>query len=261
MAVLLILLNVSVHAATLESARSLAHSGRVIEALRELKELEQRNPNDPDLQFAIGETLQELAGAKTEQLQKLAPESAQMHELMGKLLESHQKEAEAALEYQLAAKREPNRPGIHFLIGNLFWKQRDLDAARPAFEKELELNPDHAQANLRMGEILLVTDRESPQSAIPYLHKAIADAHTGLEAHRELGKALRLAGRYGDSYHELEFVLKQDPDDELVHAQLAALYRDKGDSTNARKELAIQRQILQRKRDASLQVRDAEPKP
>jgi tetratricopeptide (TPR) repeat protein len=239
-------------AATIESARALVRSGRVVEALREIRELERQNTNDPNLQFELGEILQELAASRAERLQKAAPDSPEAHELIGKSLESHQKTMEAVAEYKLAAQANPSMPGIHFLIGNLYYKQRDLDAARPALESELNLNPDHALANLRMGQILLVTDADAPQRAIPFLRKATADSHTGLEAHRELGKALRLSGKYQEAFQELELVVRQKPDDERVHAQLAALYRDQGDAQHARKELEIQRQILQRKRDASL---------
>jgi tetratricopeptide (TPR) repeat protein len=255
--VLLCLGGAAEETATIESARALVRSGRVVDALHQIRELEQQKPNDPNLQFELGEILQELAGSRAERLQKFAPESPQVHELVGKLLESHQKMTEAVAEYKLAAQANPSMPGVYFLIGNLYYKQRDFDAARPALESELRLNRDHALANLRLGQILLVTDADAPQRAIPYLRKAIADSHTGLEAHRELGRALRLSGKYQEAYEELELVVRQKPDDEFVHAQLAALYRNQGDAQHARKELEIQRQILQRKREASLKARQA----
>ncbi len=245
-------------AVTMESTRALVNSGRIVEALRQIRELEKQSPNDPSLQFEIGELLQELAASRAERLQKLAPESPQVHELIGKSLEAHQKAAEAVVEYKLAAQTNPSMPGIHFLIGNLYWKQRDFDSAIPALESELRLNPDHALANLRIGEILIVTDADAPQKAIPYLRKAIGDPHIGLEAHLELGKALRLAGRYSEARREFEFVVRQKPEDELVHAQLAAVYRNQGDTQRARKELEIQRQILQRKRQASINARQSD---
>jgi tetratricopeptide (TPR) repeat protein len=257
--ILLCLAGASGETATIESARTLVRSGRVVEALRQIRELEKQKPNDPNLQFELGEILQELAGSRAERLQKVSPQSSQVHQLIGKLLESHQKMAEALAEYEQAARANPSLPGIHFLIGNIYWKQRDFEAARPALETELKLNPNHALANLRMGQILLVTDANAPQTAIPYLRNAIADSHTGLEAHRELGKALRLSGKYQEAFHELELVARQEPDDELVHAQLAALYRAQGNGERVRKELEIQRQILERKRQASLNARQAEP--
>ena len=243
---------------TMESARALVASGRVVEGLRQIRELEKQAPNDPNQQFEIGELLQELAASRAERLQKLAPQSSPAHELIGKSLESHQKVVEALAEYKLAAQANPSLPGIHFLIGNLYWKQRDFDSAIPALESELRLNPDHALANLRMGEILLVTNADASQKAIPYLRKAIGDPHNGLEAHLELGKALRLAGQYAEALQEFAFVVRERPDDELVHAQLAALYRDEGDAPSARKELEIQRQILERKRQASINARQAD---
>jgi Flp pilus assembly protein TadD len=64
-----------------------------------------------------------------------------------------------------------------------------------------------------------------------------------------------MSGKYQEAFQELELVVRQKPDDERVHAQLAALYRVQGDAQHARKELEIQRQILQRKREASLKAR------
>lgn len=256
--VLLCLRSSAGETATIESARTLVRSGRIVEALRQIRELERQKPNDPNLQFELGEILQELAGSRAERLQKLAPASPQAHELIGKLLESHQKMAEAVAEYEKAARADPSLPGIHFLIGNIYWKQRDFEAAKPALEAELKLNPHHALANLRTGEMLLVTDGDTPQKAIPYLQKATADPHIGLEAHRELGKAFRLARKYQEAYRELELVVRQRPDDELVHAQLAALYRDQGNGKAARKELELHRQILHRKREVSLKERQRE---
>ena len=94
--------------ATIESARALLRSGHVVEALHQIRELERQKPNDPELQFEVGEFLQELAGSRAERLQKLAPASPQAHELVGKLLESHQKLAEAVAEY--------DRQGVPILV-------------------------------------------------------------------------------------------------------------------------------------------------
>ena len=243
---------------TVESARELLKSGRVVEALREIRELQMQAPDDPNLQFEIGEILQELAASRAEQLQKLAPKSPQLHELIGKSLESHQKTTEAEAEYKLAARENPLMPGINFLIGNLYFKQRDFAAAKPALEAELKLNPNHALANLRLAQIMLVTDADEPRKCIPYLKKAIADPHTGLEGHRELGKALRLAGKYSEALDQFELVARQRPDDEFVHAQLAALYRDQGNTEQARKEMEIQKQILEREREASLKAHEGQ---
>jgi tetratricopeptide (TPR) repeat protein len=246
-------------AATIESIRSLLKSGHTPEALREIEDLQKQAGKDPDLQLEIGKILQELAASRAERLEQLAPESPQAHELTGKSFEAHDKTSEALTHYQLAAQKDPALPGIHFLIGNLYWKQRDLNAAMPELEAELRLNPNHSFANLRMGEILLTTNADHPEMAIPYLRKAASDSHMNLEAHRELGKALRMAGRYGEALKELQLVAERQPEDSKIHAQLAALYRATGNAEGVKKEMEAQREILQRQREASLQLHQAQP--
>ena len=169
-------------------------------------------------------------------------------------MEAHDRLAEALTRYKRAAEKDPARPGIHFLIGNVYWKQRELNAAVPELQTELRLNANHTQANLRLGEILLTTDADHPEKALPYLQKAAADPHVGIEAHRELGKALRMAGRYAEALKELKLVAVREPDDSKVHAQLAAVYRALGNAQAAKAEMEKQREILQQARDSSLQA-------
>ena len=242
--------------ATVDSARALIDAGRFVDALHEISELQKDSSEDPQVQFEIGRLLQELANLRAENLKRLAPDSPQVHEITGKTLEAHGKLPEALREYDLAVKVDPVQPGLHFLIGNLHWKQHEYSAAIPELKEELRLNPHHALANLRLGQISLSTDPGSPQKAIAYLQQAVADKHTGLIAHRELGKALRLAGRYQDALKELNLVAAQNPEDELVHGQLAAVYKAQGNKEATAQQLLLQRSILDRKRQASLDLRN-----
>jgi tetratricopeptide (TPR) repeat protein len=248
-----------VRAATVESIRSLLKAGHTSEALREMEDLQKQNGDNPEIQLEIGMIFQELAASRAERLEQLAPESPQVHELIGKSFESHDKVPEALAQYKLAVQKDPMLPGIHFLIGNLYWKQRDLNAAMPELEVELRLNPNHNLANLRMGEILLATDADHPEKAIPCLRKAASDPRASLEAHRELGKALRMIGKYDEALRELQFVVERQPEDNKIHAQLAALYRATGNAEAARREMKAQQEILQRQREASLQLHQDQP--
>jgi Flp pilus assembly protein TadD len=244
-----------IRAASIESIRELIRSGKIVEALQEMEQLEKGRPQDPNVQFELGVILQELAATRAEQLERVAPGSPEAHELIGKSLESHQKLTDALREYQLAAEKAPKLPGIYFLIGNVQWKQRDFNAAKAAFAKELALNPNHFLANLRMGETLLASDASAARDALPYLQKAAESPQASLEAHLTYGRALRLAGQYDEALSELKLVADRNPQDGLVHAQLAAVYRAKGDQETARKEMQLHEQILKSRRDAAVEVR------
>jgi len=224
-------------------ARELIGQKKITDALNLIVELQKRGSSDPEAEFAAGEILQELAAIRAEQLQRIAPDSAEAHELLGKSLESQGKLEEALAEYR--------RAGVHFLIGNVDWKLKKMEDAQLEFGEELKKNPHHAMANLRMGQILLDTQRDSPAQAILYLREAVTDAPASLEAHREFGKALRLAHQYPEAEKELQLVESRAPNDPTVHAQLAALYKEMGEQEKARAEITIHARLLREKLEAS----------
>ena len=247
--------------AAIENTRELIRQGNVVAAVRSLAAIQKERPDDPEAMLAIGEMFQELAAVRLEQLRRLAPESAAVHELLGKSLESQGRLDEAKQEYQRALSTAPNTPGLHFLLGNVHWKLRNFGAAESELKEELKMNPHHAMANLRMGQILLDTERGVPMRAVLYLREATAttDPKSLVEAHRELGKALRLAHRFPEAVKELQFVVSKAPNDDSVHAQLAAVYRDMGDRDLARQEMDIHASILRKRLEASQREHNQSP--
>jgi Flp pilus assembly protein TadD len=242
-------------AGDIKAVRELIRQGKVIEALQVLQAIERRSPNDPEAKFAVGEIFQELAALRAEQLPKVAPDSVAAHELLGQSLEAQGKLNQALAEYRNALEKGPATPGLHFLTGNLEWKLKNFHAAEADLLQEIKLNPHHAMANLRMGQILLETQRDQPLRAVAYLREATADEKTLLEAHRELGKALRLSHEFQEALKELQFVESQRPNDISVHAQLAAVYKDMGDRERARQEMEIHARILRQRLQASQKMR------
>jgi tetratricopeptide (TPR) repeat protein len=228
-----------------DKARSLMKSGNTAEALKEVRWILENHPSDPEAQFESGALLQDLAAAAFQRLERLAPDSAETHQLLGKYYEAHQQLPRALDEYRLALAKNPSVPGIHFLIGNVLWKSRDLDAALPELEAELQINPGHTRANQRLGNIHI--NRDQAALAIPYLERAVAAEPALTEPRRDLGKAYRLVGRLDDALRELRIAARETPDDQTVHAQLAAVYRSKGDTVAAAEELKHLREILDRR--------------
>ncbi len=226
-------------------ARALIEAGRTPEALRQIRQLLERYPDNPEAMFESGRIFQDLAGAKFAQMERLAPASPETHEMLGRYYEAQNRLDEALAQYRSALKIKPDRPGLHFLIGNVLWKQRDYEAAAPELTAELRTNPHHTMANHRMGNILIASDESS--QAIAYLEKAVAADAGFLEARRDLGKAYRMAGRLDDALRELRFVAEKRPDDESVHAQLAIVYRGLGNQKQAAAEMSIQREILRKR--------------
>lgn len=237
-------------------ARALIEAGRTPEALRQIRALLERDPDNPEAMFEAGRILQDLAGTRFALMERLAPESPETHEMLGRYYEAQNRLDEALAQYRSALKIKPDRPGLHFLIGNVLWKQRDYEAAAPELMAELRVNPSHTMANHRVGNILIAQD-EAPR-AIAYLEKAVAADAGFLDARRDLGKAYRMAGRFDDALRELKVVAERRPEDDSVHAQLAIVYRSLGNPEQAAAEMTIQRKIL-RKRSQQAQGQPPEP--
>lgn len=235
--------------ARIHLVRTLIQSDKVPEALREIRILLELHPRDPEAKFETGRLLQELAGSRFAKIERLAPDSSEAHELLGKYYEARGRLKEALAEYRFALERNPKGPGLHFLIGNIYWKLGNFDAAVPELERELRLNPNHTLANHRIGHIYVF--RHQATEALPYLEKAVRADPGAVAFRRDLGKALRLLGRFEEALREFTFVAEKEPDDDTVHFQLAAVYKALGDPKRAAEELAIHERILQERREAS----------
>ena len=225
-------------------ARTLIQLGRVPEALEELQRV-LASQGDAEVLFEAGSIVRELAELRFSDLDRLAPDSAAVHELAARHLEQQGKLAEALQEYRAAAVKEPGRPGLHYEAGNILWRMRELDAATEELQAELTRSPHHGMANLRLGQVFLT--RNQAEQAVPYLDQAVHAMPESADAHRELGKAYRSLGRTADARTQWEAVASARPDDDQVHYLLGNLYRQLGDADRAKRELNRHREILERR--------------
>jgi protein O-GlcNAc transferase len=225
-------------------ARTLIELDRIPEALAEI-ERALDGQSDPEIQFQAGKIIRGLAERRFADLERLAPDSAAVHEFAGRQFELQGKLAEALREYRAAIAKQPARPGLHYEAGNILWRMRELDEAVVEIQAELGQSPHHGMANLRMGQIFLV--REQAGQAVSFLERAALAMPDSTDARRELGKGYRSLGRAADARALWEGVAKARPDDDQVHYLLGNLYRQMGEAELARQELKKHSQILERR--------------
>jgi tetratricopeptide (TPR) repeat protein len=231
-----------------DEARQLAAKGRVAEALAVLDQAV-AGSDDPELRFQAGKLLRQLAELRFANLQRIAPDSAPVHELAGRRHELEGRFSLALEEYRAAQARDPSRPGLHYKAGNVLWALRESQAAESELRAELERNPGHGMANLRLGQILAARNADS--AAVTPLERAVEVMPESAEARRDLGKAYRKIGRNTDARHQWELLAKSWPADGQVHFLLANLYRALGETELANKEFETHRAILERRRVAA----------
>jgi tetratricopeptide (TPR) repeat protein len=143
--------------------------------------------------------------------------------------------AEAPKLFADLLARYPKTPNVHYLYGS-FLLASDSDAGLAEFQKEMELNPKHAEALVTTA--LEYEKRGEPEKAIPYAQRAVEAAPDFFAAHGVLGRLLANAGEVEKGIKELEIARQQAPDSPQVHFSLAAAYAIAGRKEDAAKERA-----------------------
>lgn len=140
-------------------ASALAHAleGEAAEALRVVEEGLAETPGQPMLLQLRGLLLDQLGdvdGAEQALRAALAalPSVPQTSKALGDVLYRTGRHDEARTEYERAAALAPMLgDDLHFKLGNIHFKARELEAARAAWERALAVNPAHAMARRNLA--------------------------------------------------------------------------------------------------------------
>jgi Flp pilus assembly protein TadD len=229
-------------------ARTLVELNRIPEALTELQRLVEAHPA-PEIEMEAGRLLRRLAEQRFRSLSRQDDGQAAVSEIAGRRLEREGNFLAALARYQEAQTREPQRPGLHYALGSVYWKLREMEAAERNLRAELERTPEHGMANFRLGQVLIATGKE--REAVVPLERAASAIPDRPEVRRELGKAYRKVGRIDDARRVWEAVALERPSDDQVHFLLGGLYRETGDLESSQRELNLHRKLLEDRRRLS----------
>jgi predicted Zn-dependent protease len=131
---------------------------------------------------------------------EMTPESGMAHYELGlALVKTGQWEA-AAPEFEASVARVPGSPELHFYLGAVYARLKRVPEATREFETTLRLDPNHYQANLVFGH-MLVLERE-PRAALPKLQKAAKLQPESGEPHRYLADAYAQMGQEASARKE-----------------------------------------------------------
>ncbi len=215
-------------------ARVYASAGHVEEGITTLKAFEARRGEDPDVLYWTGTFYDLLAEQAYQEMAKSHPGSYLVLETEGDQFLQQQRYDEALNAYSKALRAAPNASGLHFDLGNTYWRMAKLDAARRELEAELQLNPDNAQANYELGDIEV--KQGEVERGMSLLKKALALDPTLVEAHRSLGRAFLADRQYAEAIREFSIIAQAEPSDHTIHALLASVYQRMGRTEEAEEE-------------------------
>ena len=192
-------------------------------ASRSLSRLVTLEPDDPELVAACG-----LMALRIARLPSEVPADA--HDLVmtaGRATHdalAYKKDA-AQRGYEELVTRFPTTRGVHYIAG-LFLSRIAAERALTLLKKEVELFPDHAEAQLEVA--LQTLDRANPADALPYAREAVRLAPAVFLSHLALGRALLENGAVAEALVELGEAERLGPESTEVCLALAQAYARAG---------------------------------
>jgi len=153
------------------------------------------------------------AAAKLENLVREAPESFEVHELLGLVYSAQSQDARATQHLQKAVRLKPNSaPARTNLAANLA-RLGKLDLATEQFKKAVELDPRNFDTNHNLGEAYIRSGKIA--DAAPFLEKAQQINPSSYDNGYDLSLAYLQIGRPADARQLIQHLLKQKNTAEL----------------------------------------------
>jgi superkiller protein 3 len=104
---------------------------------------------------ALQENRMEDALAELTEAQREHPEDARIHNFLGIVLVRLRKNEEGASEYREAIRLDPQMEDAYRNLGFLKWNEHELEPARLALNRAVELSPSDSFAHYYLGRVLL----------------------------------------------------------------------------------------------------------
>lgn len=139
-----------------------------------------------------------------------SPDDAALHEELGIALLAANRVDAAAEAFLEALRRDRARVRAHFGLARIFDSRGDAAVAEGGYRQVLRLDPDHAAARSRLGQLLAMSHVEEAEA---HLRRALALDPGDIVAARLLAYALRRLNRVAEARDVARSILERHPDD------------------------------------------------
>lgn len=227
--------------ASLAAVKCYAGTDADLKAYPILKDLEHRFPNDPDVLYTAAKFHMKAFNDATFAMFQRTPASYRVHELSGEIFEVENRYSDAAAEYRKAIELNPSAPVLHYRLGRAILLQghspEALEQAAAEFRSELKLSPEDAACEFQLGQIAQVQGNTA--AARPHFERALQLSPDFVQALIALGKLDSQQKQYGRAIQLLSRAAELQPASETAHYALLTAYRDSGQLEKAKQEKAI----------------------
>jgi cytochrome c-type biogenesis protein CcmH/NrfG len=225
-------------------------------------QLRKEFPVNPEVQYAAYRTFSDLSGESMLSLSVVAPESAQMHQVMAheELKEGNTNGAIA--QFRKAIAIDTHLPAVHFELAELLHTSQDAAVKKEA-EKEyrsaLIENPLDEKTECRLAEI----DAQNGDTSRSYAEysRAVALQPTDSDAKLGLAKTLIEMNQPDKAQALLEETVQLEPTNAVAHYRLATLYREKGRVEDSKREVDLYKKYKEMKEKLRAVYKDLQVQP
>ena len=201
--------------AHLYAAKTLLALGREGEAVQHYQILTQQNPKDIRVWFELASLYRSLAVHAYKQVDAIDPDSVLLVVLRAEADADDLRYQDAVERYKEALKKQPDFPGLHFALGQVYYKLDKLTEAEPELRLALKEDPDNPPANYMLGQILL--HNAKAEQALPFLQVAVNGDPTFMKGQLELGKCYLQLGKISEAQQALSKAAEDDPHSPQPH--------------------------------------------
>jgi tetratricopeptide (TPR) repeat protein len=224
----------------LDLAGLYTESGELDKAANLASQLKTAYPDAPEVLYAAYRTYADLSGESMLSLSLVAPDSAQMHQLL-----AHEETREgntngAIAQYRKAIAIDPHLPGVHFEVAELL-RTSQVPAVKKEAEQEYRAavreNPQDVRAICALAEI--AETKGDTQQAFEDYSRSVALQPGDANGKLGLAKVLIEMNQQDKALPLLEASAQLEPTNATVHYRLATIYKKMDRMDDARREVEL----------------------
>jgi tetratricopeptide (TPR) repeat protein len=224
----------------LDLAGLYTESGELDKAANLASQLKTAYPDAPEVLYAAYRTYADLSGESMLSLSLVAPDSAQMHQLL-----AHEETREgntngAIAQYRKAIAIDPHLPGVHFEVAELL-RTSQVPAVKKEAEQEYRAavreNPQDVRAICALAEI--AETKGDTQQAFEDYSRSVALQPGDANGKLGLAKVLIEMNQPDKALPLLEASTQLEPTNATVHYRLATIYKKMNRMDDARREVEL----------------------
>ena len=212
--------------------------GQLAKAAAVTERLEEILPQDPQVLFTAWRIASQMMDQSLLNMLLVAPESAEMHMIIGGQFGREGDHVNAVAQYRKAVRLNPHLPGVHFELAQQLSASPDpaMNAqAEGEYKAAVQENQYDVKAWSRLGDS--VAARGDFKTAEGDYRKALAVQPKDSDAQTGLAIALISMNRSEEAIPLLESAVRSDPTNIAAHYRLSIIYRRVGRTADAEREM------------------------